>query len=202
MLKLLAGSFLAFLALSHVRARATRRPSRRRCICVAFEYVFSSPRLALGPDRHLRDPLAGQDQRHQRLCRLDRLVEFLLAPDAQPSGPRGLAGVQRRHRAAADGTRRLQGARADARASIRSSPSPGSARWSPIWSINKPLGLSPPHIEFKRAHLYDINPGRRRRHDARDRWSALGAYRGAVRTDAAGAVALRRASSSRSSPRR
>ena len=24
--------------------------------------------------------------------------------------------------------------------------------------INKPFGLSPPHIEFKRAHLYDINP--------------------------------------------
>ena len=24
--------------------------------------------------------------------------------------------------------------------------------------INKPLGLSPPHIEFKRAHLYSINP--------------------------------------------
>ena len=24
--------------------------------------------------------------------------------------------------------------------------------------INKPLGLSPAHIEFKRAHLYDINP--------------------------------------------
>ena len=24
--------------------------------------------------------------------------------------------------------------------------------------INKPLGLSPPNIEFKRAHLYDINP--------------------------------------------
>jgi len=24
--------------------------------------------------------------------------------------------------------------------------------------INKPLKLSPPHIEFKRAHLYDINP--------------------------------------------
>ena len=24
--------------------------------------------------------------------------------------------------------------------------------------INKPLGLSPPGIEFKRAHLYDINP--------------------------------------------
>ena len=25
-------------------------------------------------------------------------------------------------------------------------------------TINKPLGLSPPHIEFKRSHLYDINP--------------------------------------------
>ncbi len=24
--------------------------------------------------------------------------------------------------------------------------------------VNKPLGLSPPYIEFKRAHLYDINP--------------------------------------------
>ena len=24
--------------------------------------------------------------------------------------------------------------------------------------INKPLGLSPPGIEFKRSHLYDINP--------------------------------------------
>ncbi|VTZ49440.1 Integral membrane sensor hybrid histidine kinase [Methylocella tundrae] len=24
--------------------------------------------------------------------------------------------------------------------------------------VNKPLGLSPPHIEFKRAHLYDVNP--------------------------------------------
>jgi signal transduction histidine kinase/purine-cytosine permease-like protein/DNA-binding NarL/FixJ family response regulator len=24
--------------------------------------------------------------------------------------------------------------------------------------INKPMGWSPPHIEFKRAHLYDINP--------------------------------------------
>ena len=24
--------------------------------------------------------------------------------------------------------------------------------------INKPLGLSPPHIEFKRSHLHDINP--------------------------------------------
>ncbi|KMO24907.1 hypothetical protein VP06_33010, partial [Methylobacterium aquaticum] len=25
-------------------------------------------------------------------------------------------------------------------------------------AVNKPLGLSPPGIEFKRAHLYDVNP--------------------------------------------
>ncbi|MDH8085395.1 allantoin permease, partial [Klebsiella pneumoniae] len=24
--------------------------------------------------------------------------------------------------------------------------------------VNKPLGLRPQHMEFKRAHLYDINP--------------------------------------------
>ena len=37
--------------------------------------------------------------------------------------------------------------------------------------INKPLGLRPQHMEFKRAHLYDINPGRRRRHDRSPPWS-------------------------------
>src|ERR1700757_3192550 len=29
---------------------------------------------------------------------------------------------------------------------------------TPDLIINKPLGFSPPYIEFKRAHLYDINP--------------------------------------------
>ena len=62
------------------------------------------------------------------------------------------------HRAAADGARRLQGARARPRPLFAVSPRPGSAPSSPISSINKPLGLSPPFIEFRRAHLYDINP--------------------------------------------
>ena len=44
--------------------------------------------------RRLRHHLAAQDQRHQRLCRLDRVVELLLAADPQPSGPRRLAGLQ------------------------------------------------------------------------------------------------------------
>ena len=66
--------------------------------------------------RRLRRHLAAQDQRDQRLCGLDRVVEFLLASDAQPSRPRGVAGVQRDHRADADGTRHLQDARARSRA--------------------------------------------------------------------------------------
>ena len=65
---------------------------------------------------HLRHRLADQDQRHQCLCGLDRLVELLLAPHPQPSGPRRLAGLQRRDRAAADGARDLQGAGAHSRA--------------------------------------------------------------------------------------
>ena len=50
--------------------------------------------------RRFRRHLAAQDQRHQRLCRLARLVELLLAPHPQPSGPRGLARLQYRDRAA------------------------------------------------------------------------------------------------------
>ena len=76
----------------------------------------------------------------------------------RPSGPGGLAGLQCRHRAGANGNGHLSGA--------------GNIFWgfTPIFAvawvgaivadlvINKPLGLSPKHIEFKRAHLYDINP--------------------------------------------
>ena len=67
--------------------------------------------------------------------------------------------------------------------------------------INKPLGLRPRHMEFKRAHLYDINPvgvgamtDRHRRLDQR--------VLRPVRTDREGAVAVRRADRRPSSPRR
>ncbi len=59
-------------------------------------------------DGRFRRPVADQDQPDQRLCRLDRVVELLLAPHPQPSGPRGLARLQRRHRPDADGTRHRQ----------------------------------------------------------------------------------------------
>ena len=89
---------------------------------------------------------------------LARLVELLLAADAQPSRPRHLAGLQRRHRAAPDGTRHLPAAGGDARHLLHHRASRGSAPISADLFINKPLGLAPPGIEFKRAHLYDINP--------------------------------------------
>ena len=47
--------------------------------------------------------------------------------------------------------------------------------------INKPLGLAPPGIEFKRAHLYDINPVGVGAHDAIAAAMALVAHFGAVR---------------------
>src|SRR4051812_17470478 len=62
--------------------------------------------------RRFRHHFADQDQRHQRLCRFDRVVELLLAPHPQPSGPRGVARLQCHDRAHADGARHLQDARA------------------------------------------------------------------------------------------
>ena len=114
MLKLLAGSFLAFLAIEHFvplskAVEPTQNVSRRLRI-----------RLLLAADgarlhRRLRRDLATQDQCDQRVCRLDRMVEFLLTPDAQPSRSRGVAGVQRDHRPHAYGARHLQDAGACSR---------------------------------------------------------------------------------------
>jgi len=58
---------------------------------------------------------------------------------------------------AVDGDRRLQGAGADAGALFKRRHRLVGALVSDL-VVNKPLGLRPPHMEFKRAHLYDINP--------------------------------------------
>ena len=65
-------------------SRRRRRPSRRRCIWSRSIRVFVAAAGAR-VHRRLRHHFAAQDQRHQRLCRLDRVVELLLAPDPQPS---------------------------------------------------------------------------------------------------------------------
>ena len=80
-LKLLAGSFLAFLALRHM-VPLERAAEPTQMYLVAFHYVFSSPSARARVHGRLRHRFADQDQRHQCLCRLDRLVEFLLPADA------------------------------------------------------------------------------------------------------------------------
>ena len=112
-LKLLAGLVPRLLRAQPWRLQRARRRARAH-VSRSVSLRAVAARSGAGADRHLRHSLADQDQRHQRLCRLDRVVELLLAADAQPSRPRGLAGVQRHGGAAADGNRRLQGAGADA----------------------------------------------------------------------------------------
>ena len=61
-LKLLAGSFLAFLALQHeVRAEHAGEPTQM--YLTAFSYVFFSPAAAVDRDRILCGGIAAQDQR-------------------------------------------------------------------------------------------------------------------------------------------
>ena len=156
MLKLLAGSFLAFLAVAQMVPLETRPPSRRRCIW--WRSATCSPRRGRARvHRRLCHRLADQDQRHQRLCRLDCLVELLLPADPQPSGPRGLAGVQRRIALLL-----MELGIFKTLEHILGLYSIVAVGWVGALVadlvINKPLGLSPPFIEFKRAHLYDINP--------------------------------------------
>ncbi len=109
-----AGRFVPGLLCAEPRrlGRACRGTGAYVSRSVSLCAVATGPRA--GYDRHFRGPLAGQDQRHQRLCRFDRLVELLLPSHPQSSRPRGVAGVQRDGRVAVDGDRRLQGARADA----------------------------------------------------------------------------------------
>ncbi len=172
--------------------RAARRGGRARAYVsrgLSLRAVGPGPRA--GADRLLRGAVADQDQRHQRLCRLDRLVEFLLAPDAQPSRARGLAGVQRDGGAAADGDRRLQGAGADARALLQRRD-----------CLGRRAGLRSRHQQAARAASaadgvqagasLRHQSGRRRRHDARDHRLDRCILR-PVRPDHEGARRLRRA---------
>ncbi len=70
------------------RAGAARRREPGRSLAAHADVpggVSRNGRLTdhgAGADRRVRDRLPAEDQRHQRLCGLDRLVEFFLTPDA------------------------------------------------------------------------------------------------------------------------
>ena len=79
-LKLLAGSFLAYLAVQNmVPVSRAAEPTEMYLHRVPLRVFVAG--IGAGLDRRLRHHLADQDQRHQRLCRLDRLVELLFPPD-------------------------------------------------------------------------------------------------------------------------
>ena len=143
-----------------------------------------------GADRILRHPVAGQDQRHQRLCRFDRVVELLFPAHPQPSRPRGLAGVQRAGGAAVDGDRRLQGAGADAGALLQRRHRLGRRAGGRSRHQQAARPAAAAHGVQARASLRHQS-GRRRRDDHRHGGVDQRVLR-PVRTDRQGAGAVRR----------
>jgi len=79
--KLFAGSFLTYLALRHGLG-GERAAQPAELYHFAFLELFHSPRWRWR-SQDLCRRLPTQNQCHKCLCRLDRLVEFLLTPDAQ-----------------------------------------------------------------------------------------------------------------------
>jgi signal transduction histidine kinase/purine-cytosine permease-like protein/ActR/RegA family two-component response regulator len=155
-LKLLAGSFLAFLALQHnVPADQAAEPTQM--YLTGFNYVFSSPNLALAATGlfvvvsqlkiNVTNAYAGSIAWSNFFARMTQnhpgrvvwvvfnvVIAFLLTELGIFKALETILGLY--------------------------------ANLAIAWIgalvadlvINKPLGLSPPSIEFKRAHLYDINP--------------------------------------------
>ena len=156
MLKLLAGSFLAFLAVEHF-VPLPKAVEPTRCILSAFGYVFSSPQMALAFTGafviisqlkiNVTNAYAGSIAWSNFFSRLTHshpgrvvwlvfnvtiaLMLMELGIFKMLEHMLGLYSIV--------------------------AVSWVSALVADL-VINKPLGLSPAGIEFKRAHLYDINP--------------------------------------------
>jgi signal transduction histidine kinase/CheY-like chemotaxis protein len=155
-LKMLAGAFLAFLALQH-EIPIERAAEPTQMYLVAFNYVFTSPEWALGAmvlfviisqvKINLTNAYAGSLAWSNFFARVTHShpgrVVWLVFNVA--------IALMLMELGVFDVIEQVLGLYANiAIAWI------GSVVADLI--INKPLGLSPKHIEFKRAHLYDINP--------------------------------------------
>src|SRR5580658_4959094 len=155
-LKLLAGSFLAYLAVEHM-VPLTKAVEPTQMYRIAFQYVFASPGVALGFTGafviisqikiNVTNAYAGSIAWSNFFSRLTHshpgrvvwlVFNVVLALLLMETGI--LHVVESILRVYAN----------------------FSAGWIGALTadlvINKPLGFSPPYIEFKRAHLYDINP--------------------------------------------
>ena len=156
-LKILAGSFLACLALRNGVA-VPNAADPTQMYKVAFGYVLPSTTAVVGLTGvfvivsqlkiNVTNSYAGSIAWSNFFSRLTQFA----------SRARRVARVQRHDRTAPHGAWHLQDPGADARHSIRWWRYPGWVQVVGDLVIAKPLGLSPAHVEFKRAHLYDINP--------------------------------------------
>ncbi|MEK1940985.1 MAG: ATP-binding protein [Pseudomonas sp.] len=155
-LKMLAGAFLAFLALQH-EIPMERAAEPTQMYLVAFGYVFGSPQLALAAmvlfvivsqvKINLTNAYAGSLAWSNFFARVTHShpgrVVWLVFNVA--------IALMLMELGVFDAIEEVLGLYANiAIAWI------GAVVADLV--INKPLGLSPKHIEFKRAHLYDINP--------------------------------------------
>lgn len=156
MLKMLAGSFLAFLAVQHL-VPPDKAAEPTQMYLVAFQYVFSSPALALAFTGafviisqikiNVTNAYAGSIAWSNFFSRLTHshpgrvvwlvfnvAIALMLMELGIFKALEHILGLY----------------------SIVAVAWVGALVADLV--INKPLGLSPPGIEFKRAHLYDINP--------------------------------------------
>lgn len=156
MLKMLGGAFLAFLALQH-EIPVDKAVEPTQMYLAGFGYVFDSPALVLGTTTlfvlvsqvkiNLTNAYAGSLAWSNFFARLTHshpgrviwlvfnvLIAVLLMTLGVFEALRGVLGLYSNVAIAWVGALVAD------------------------LVINKPLGWSPKHIEFKRAHLYDINP--------------------------------------------
>ncbi len=156
LLKLLAGSFLAYLAIRHL-VPVDKADEPTQMYLVAFENVFSSPRVALAftctfviisqIKINVTNAYAGSIAWSNFFSRLTHshpgrvvwlvfnvAIALLLMELGIFKALEHILGLY----------------------SIVAVAWVGALVADLV--VNKPLGLSPPFIEFKRAHLYDINP--------------------------------------------
>lgn len=155
-LKMLAGAFLAFLALQH-EIPIERAAEPTQMYLVAFHYVFASPQWALGAmvlfvivsqvKINLTNAYAGSLAWSNFFARVTHShpgrVVWLVFNVA--------IALMLMELGVFEAIEEVLGLYANI-----------AIAWIGALVadlvINKPLGLSPKHIEFKRAHLYDINP--------------------------------------------
>jgi hypothetical protein len=151
-----AAHFLAYLAISNM-VPLDRAVDPNQMYLAAYEYVFPHYGMAVAATAIVRGGVAAQDQCDQRLCRLAGLVEFFSR--ITHSHPGRVVWVVFNTLIA---FMLMEMNVFQALGDVLGLYSNIAIAWVMAvvadLVINKPLGLSPPGIEFKRAHLYDINP--------------------------------------------